>query len=124
MVKKISSLFRAGVRSLLRIGIPLLLMGITCILINIYDPAFINSITEAIRHHPTSYLLFRWGVLISFVLCWPFIVAKIGQHLEATPQQILQWRNKIWQIAVWLIIIEMLVCENLVVKVIHLLGGF
>jgi hypothetical protein len=124
MVKKISNLFLAGLRSFLRIGIPLLLIGITCIIINIYDPALLNSIIDAIRHHPTSYLLFRWGALISFILCWPLIVAKIGQHLEATPQQILQWRNEIWQIAVWLIVIEMLVCENLVGKVLHLLGGF
>ncbi len=124
MINRLSHLLWAGMKGFLRIGIPLLLMGITGIVIDIYDPAILNSIIETIQHHPINYLLFRWVVLISFVLCWPYIATKIGQQRNATAQQILCWRGEIWRIAFWLILIEIVICENLVGKSIHLLGGF
>jgi hypothetical protein len=123
MIKKISGLFWTGARRFLRIGIPLTLIGITGMLINIYDPAILDFTTKAIREHSTSYLLFRWGVICSFILCWPYLVTKFGHRWEAAPELILHWRNETWRIAFWLILIEIIVCENLIGKSIHLFGG-
>lgn len=119
IIHKISRLFFAG----MRIATPLLLIGALCALVNIYDPACLNSITTAIKHHPMEYRLFRWGALCAFILCWPYIVLKIGQHRGVTLEQISHWRKETWRIGLWLIMIELLVCENLISKTIHLLGG-
>jgi hypothetical protein len=123
VVNKISRLFFARTQSFLQIAMPLLFISILFILINRYDPAFLNSIIEKLTQHPIEYCLFRWGILCFFVLCWPYIVLKIGQRWGATPEQILHWRKEAWRLGVWLIIIELLVCENLVSKIIHLLKG-
>jgi hypothetical protein len=90
---------------------------------NLYDPAFLNAITEMIKHHPMGYRLVRWGILCSFILCWPSIVIKIGQYRKATPAQISHWRKERWRISLWLLLIELVVCENLIGKTIELLKG-
>jgi len=84
---------------------------------------FLNSITEMIKYHPIGYGLVRWGILCSFILCWPYIILKIGQHHKATSEQISHWRKETWRIGFWLILVELLVCENIVSKTIDLLKG-
>lgn len=70
-----------------------------------------------------GYRLLRWGILCTFILCWPYIALKIGQHRETTLEQVSHWRKETWRIGMWLIMIELLVCENLVSKTIYLLRG-
>lgn len=102
---------------------PLLLIGALYALVNIYNPACLNSITTAIKHHPMEYRLLRWVVLCTFILCWPHIVLKIGQRHRTISEQISHWRKETWRIGIWLLIVELLVCENIISKVILLLQG-
>ncbi len=123
VVSKISSRFLAGTRSLLRLTVPLLIIGISCALVNIYYPALLDSITKSISHHQSAYFIFRWGILFSLILIWPYFALTLGRCFGASPEQISQWRKETWRVGTWLIIVELLVCENLIVKAIHLLGG-
>jgi hypothetical protein len=123
VANKISSRFLAGTRGLLRLTVPLLIIGISCTLMNIYDPALFDSITKSVSQHPSAFFLFRWGILFSLILIWPYFVLKMGRRFGATPEQILQWRKDTWRVGAWLIIVELLVCENLITKAIQLFGG-
>lgn len=117
IIHTISRLFFAG----MRIAIPLLFVGFLCAFIHIHDPTLLKSITEATKHHSMEYRLLRCGILCSFILCWPYIILKIGQHRKATSEKILQWRKETWRMGLWLIMVELLVCEDLISKTIHLL---
>ncbi len=124
VINKISKLCLTRGRSCLRIGLPLILFGSAYLFINIYDPEFMNSILELVHHHPRVFYLFRWGMLLSLLSLWPYIIHIIGRRWGATPEQIAQWRKETLRIGIWLIIFELLVCENLVSKTLHLIGVF
>ncbi len=106
----------------LRITVVLGLAGL-CTFIHLHDSTLLDSITEMIKHHPIAYTLFRWSLMCGFILFWPQIVLKIGQHSGTTPDQIFYWCQKRAQIALWLILIELLVCENLISKTMHWFGN-
>lgn len=113
----------AVMRSFLQITLPLLIVGGAFVAIYTYDPAFFNSITEKVNDHPLGCGLIRWGLLLFFILLWPYFALKAGHHLKATQEQIQHWQKEVWRIGIWLIIFELSICENLLNKIIHLLGG-
>lgn len=110
-------------RGLFRAVIPLLLLSVSVVLVNAYNPSLLNFITAAINHHPISLCLVRWGALFMLITTWPYLAEKIGNRYNATPDQITQWKQERWRIGIWLILFELLINENLIGNMIHLIGG-
>lgn len=103
--------------------IPLLLISISVVPVNAYNPSILNFITTAINHHPKTLSLVRWAALLLCVAVWPYLAEKIGKRYNASPDQIALWKQERWRIGTWLILVELLVSENLIGNTIHLLGG-
>jgi hypothetical protein len=111
-----------GIKKILKIGLLLSLPCAAYITVNYFDPDIINFTANHINQHQYEYLIFRWIVLISFVLCFPYIIAVLGKRKNASVQQIIYWKNEFWRVAIWLILLELLVSENLGGRLIHIIG--
>jgi ABC-type molybdate transport system permease subunit len=86
-----------------------------------YHLSNLDTFTNSVKEHVISFRFFRWGIIGSVFLLWPYLVACIGKSSSATAEQITQMKRKRFRILGWLILFEIIVCENFIGKLIQIL---
>jgi hypothetical protein len=121
VIKRLSRLSRAALKNLFRVMVSIILIGAPLVLIRIYDPMLLDSITQDMSIHSAVFVFLRWGLIVLTIVAWPFIARTIGQYKGASSITIDYWKAENFRIVAWLIIFELLICENVIGKLIHLL---
>jgi len=101
----------------------MLVMGLLFYLATLYCPDSLNFITSGIKHHSLSFLMFRWGVILTVAMLWSYFVHVMASVYKFSREEEVYWKAQRLRIVVWLIIFELLICENIVTEFIHLSCG-
>jgi hypothetical protein len=113
---------KAGFKKLFQL-IPVLVMGLLFYLATLYCPDTLNFITSGIKHHSSSFLMFRWGVILTVAMLWSYFVHVMASVYKSPLEEEVYWKAQRFRIVVWLIIFELLICENIITEFVHLVVG-
>jgi hypothetical protein len=86
-----------------------------------YHLANVDTFANSVKEHASNFRLFRWGIIGSVFLLWPYLVACMGKNSSATAEHIAHMKRERFRILGWLILFEIVVCENFIGKLIQVL---
>lgn len=119
MKKKLYSLPIFGSKNALSLILAISITAVPFMLLYLYNPTFFNVITQDTNHHLAAFRLFRWGLILLFIVSWSSIIRKLGNFYAVSNEQIIQWQAEILKVIVWMVLFEIVVCENVITKIIH-----